>query len=230
MAKKQTQALANVEVTSNAVIVPALSVAYDKPAIEAQLATVLRETGELDTFEITSPEIAAIVLQDLQDKLRLKDLTTEIRDSFCKPIRKVANDLAATLFNPTIKAFEAYEEKAKLKLGAFELAQDEKRRALTSVAAEAAVANMVGAMTTALQAANSIALSKPAGASFTFTWRVKRLEPQLMLGYSVGVEQYWSPDMSKIEAEAERQGTHSEEPPVIPGVIFEREASVAVRR
>lgn len=229
MAKKQTQAIQTVA-TDAGVVVPAMTLAFDKPAIEAQLTQVQRETLELDTFEIDTPEVAAIVLADLQDKLRVKDATTKIRDSFCQPIRKVANDLASQLFNPTIKAFEAYEEKAKLKLGAFELAQDEKRRALTSVAAEAAVANMVGAMTTALQAANSIALSKPAGASFTFTWRVKRLEPQLMLGYSQGVEQYWSPDMSKIEAEAERQGTHGEEPPVIPGVIFEREASVAVRR
>ena len=229
MAKKQTQAIQTVA-TDTGVVVPAMTLAFDKPAIEAQLAQVTRETSELDTFEITTPEVAAIVLADLQDKLRIKDATTKIRDSFCQPIRKVANDLASQLFNPTIKAFEAYETKAKLKLGAFELAQDAARQALTAQAADAARANDVGTMTTALQGANQIALAKPAGASFTFTWRVKRLEPQLMLGYSVGVEQYWSPDMSKIQDEAERQGTHGEEPPVIPGVIFEREADVAVRR
>jgi len=230
MAKKSTAIVPGTVVGPTGVTIPTMTLAFDKPAIEAQLATVQRETLELDTFEITTPEVAAIVLADLQDKLRVKDATTKIRDSFCQPIRKVANDLASQLFNPTIKAFEAYEEKAKLKLGAFELAQAETRKVLTAQAADAARANDVGTMTTALQAANQIALSKPAGASFTFTWRVKRLEPQLMLGYSVGVEQYWSPDMSKIEAEAERQGTHGEEPPVIPGVIFEREADVAVRR
>lgn len=229
MPKKQTQAIQTV-VSDAGVVVPAITLAFDKPAIEAQLAQVQRETLELDTFEITTPEVAAIVLADLQDKLRVKDATTAIRDKFCQPIRKVANDLASQLFNPTIKAFEAYEDKAKAKLGAFELAQAETRKALTAQAADAARANDVGTMTTALQAANQIALSKPAGASFTFTWRVKRLQPELMLGWSEGVEQYWSPDMTKIQDEAERQGTHDEEPPVIPGVIFEREASVAVRR
>lgn len=224
--KKQTQALQTV--TSTSITIP--TVAYDKAAIEAQLVTVQRETLELDTFEITTPDVAAIVLADLQDKLRIKDATTAIRDSFCQPIRKVANDLAAGLFNPTIKAFEAYETKAKLKLGAFELAQSQARLALTAQAADAARANDVSGMTTALQAANQIALAKPSGASFTFTWRVKRLVVELMLGYSPGVEQYWSPDLTKIEAEAERQGTHDDEPPVIPGVIFEREADVAVRR
>lgn len=229
MAKKQTQAIATVT-TDAGVVVPSMTLAFDKPAIEAQLAQVTRETAELDTFEITAPEIAAIVLADLQEKLRIKDATTAIRDKFCQPIRKVANDLANQLFNPTIKAFEAYEEKAKLKLGAFELAQAETRRALTAQAADAARANDVQGMTTALQQANAIALSKPQGASFTFTWRVKRLVPELMLGWNREVETYWSPDMSKIEAEAERQGTHGEEPPVIAGVIFEREADVAVRR
>ncbi len=229
MAKKQTQAIQTVA-TDAGVVVPAMTLAFDKPAIEAQLTQVMRETQELDTFEITTPEVAAIVLADLQEKLRIKDATTAIRDKFCQPIRKVANDLASQLFNPTIKAFEAYEDKAKLKLGAFELAQAAERQALLASAGEAAKANDVAGMTTALQQANTIALAKPAGASFTFTWRVKRLQPQLMLGWSEGVEQYWSPDMSKIEAEAERQGTHGEEPPVIPGVVFTREADVAVRR
>jgi hypothetical protein len=229
MSKKKTEAIQTVA-TDTGVVVPAITLAFDKPAIEAQLVQVTRETSELDTFEITTPAVAAIVLADLQDKLRIKDATTKIRDSFCQPIRKVANDLAAGLFNPTIKAFEAYELKAKAKLGAFELAQDAARKALTAQAADAARANDVAGMTVALQGANQIALAKPEGASFTFSWKVKRLEPELMLGYSVDVEQFWSPDMSKIEAEAERQGTHSEEPPIIPGVIFERDASVAVRR
>lgn len=229
MAKKQTEAIQTVA-TGAGVVVPAMTLAFDKPAIEAQLVQVQRETAELDTFEITTPDVAAIVLADLQDKLRVKDATTAIRDKFCQPIRKVANDLASQLFNPTIKAFEAYETKAKLKLGAFELAQATVRQQLTVQAADAARANDVTGMTTALQAANQIALSKPAGASFTFTWRVKRLNVELMLGWSSGVEQYWSPDLLKIQAEAERQGVHSEDPPVIPGVIFEREADVAVRR
>lgn len=53
---------------------------------------------------------------------------------------------------------------------------------------------------------------------------VKRINPDLL------PDEYWSPDMTKIANEAERQGTRRDEPPVIPGVIFELEARVGARR
>jgi tRNA(Ile)-lysidine synthase TilS/MesJ len=106
-----------------------------------------------------------------------------------------------------------------------ELPKDEVRR-LAHEQARAVFTSPVPdipAMTAALTVANAPE-AQAAGVSTTFVWRVKRIIPDML------PREYWVPSDALIAAEAARQGDRGDDPPVIPGVVFEREAQVTGRR
>ena len=192
----------------------------------AQSAAASQRTAEvelkqiLSITEVSSPETYAVLDSILTDVVRDKDAAERMRKQATDPLYEALRTIGEW-FRPWIQARKNAEERLKILMGRYRVAQ---AQVATAARQEAADAAMVGDSSRMLDALEVAAAVPPEGrATVSFRWAVKRIAADLL------PDEWWAPDMARIEEFARAAGT-SEDPPVIPGVIFEREARIGARR
>ncbi len=203
---------------------------FDPRALETGLARLRSETAEARELVIDDPDTYAAVGALLIARLKEYDEAKALRDAVTKPLHDGWKKTCA-LFKPSLDAWDDLIRALKASIGAYDLREAEAKRlaAEQARAVFAAPVPDIPAMTAALQTANAPE-ARAAGVSTDFVWKVKRIVPELLPGWHAAIGPYWEPNRVAILAEAERQGTRGDDPPVIPGVVFEREAQVTGRR
>lgn len=207
-------------------VIPALALPADfaeKHRDMLALAATYADPGTID-----SPDEYAIVDSGLQRLARALDQWVAKRQATVGAMRKVVSSVEGE-FRPGVKALEAAMSACKAAMGAFKIAEAEREREARAKALEAAQTGDAEALTEALTDASVAASGAHATGTATVAtrWVIERIADDLLPA------QYWKRvhDDAAIAAEIERQGGLSgDEPPVIPGVIFKREARVGARR
>ena len=194
----------------------------DPKAIEAGKLALVRDTEAMRDFTITDRATYEAVGAVLIERLREYYAAKAFREKYTAPAHKTWKGLCELL---SVKPYEDLIAAIKASLGAYDL-RDRAEKLEAAQAARALVAEPapnVQAITEALTIANAPE-AQAAGVSTRIVWVVKRIEKALLL------PEYLRPDEDAIGAEADRQGTSGDTPPVIPGVIFEQVARIAGRR
>jgi hypothetical protein len=206
------------------------------PALASREITLALPTSAADVAalqrdaESDAPTIRAITIADagdyefadaiLTDVVRKKDAVVAMRKSATGPLYGVIRTVEGW-FKPVVSALEASERHLKSAMGAWRLELDTRERAAREAAAVAAESGDAGAMLEAINAANAASPDAVDGrATVRFTWVIKRIAEDLL------PDEWWTPDVARISALAEGDG----EPPVIPGVIWEKVPHVGARR
>ncbi len=207
-------------------ITPADVLARERAAVAITLAA---KQVEAESFA-TPEQLATIVVTDattytevtaLRTEVRAElDSTVKLRQAAAQPWKKVATTIEE-MFRPTVKALECIESNIKGKLEAYVIAKAKAEAEANARALKAAQADDSTALTTALTESAALA-QRDEGGRVVLSWVVDRVAPDLL------PDEWWTPDHAKIAAVAKAH--KGDEPPVIPGVIFKRDASVAVRR
>lgn len=197
------------------------------PTSAADVATLQRQA------EDDAPAVQAITIADaddyafadaiLTDVVQRKDAVVAMRKQATVPLYQVVRTIEGW-FKPVVSALESSERTLKERMGAWRLQIAERERAAREAAAVAAESGDAGAMVTALNAATSAQMAPAAGRATTrFVWAVKRIAEDLL------PDEWWTPDVARIEALAKETPGDSD-PPVVPGVVFERRAVIGARR
>jgi hypothetical protein len=194
----------------------------DPAALQAGLARLQVETAEARELVIEDPDTYAAVGAVLIERLKQYDESKELRDRVTKPLHEGWKKTCA-LFKPNLDAWDELIRALKKALGDYDLREAERKRLAHEQARAVFAAPVpdIPAMTAALTVANAPE-AQAVGVSTTFVWRVKRIVPDLL------PDEYWIPDEARLATVAR---VHTgDDPPVIPGVVFEREAQVTGRR
>lgn len=197
------------------------------PTSAAQVAALQAE-AEADsemvrTVRVTDAETYELADAMLTSVVRAKDAAKAMCQSATLPLYGVIKTVEGW-FRPYAQVLGGDELHLKSEIGNYRLALAAKEREERAAALAAARANDAPAL---LEALGNVAeaQAKPEGrATIRFEWAVKRVVEDLL------PDKYWSPDMTKIEAEVKAQGYTGDEPPVIAGVVFERRVAVGARR
>lgn len=158
----------------------------------------------------------------LSEIVRLKDELIARRQAAVTPTKRLIAEVEAW-FRPYVKDAEAAEHGLKRAIGAYRLKKAEDERKALDAARAAADAGNSSAALAHVQASQALAAPDGARAQTRFAWEVKRIAPDLL------PDEWWTPDVARIAEVAKAAGS-SEEPPVVPGVVFERVAIVAASR
>lgn len=205
---------------TNRAIVLQGPVTYDA----AELAT-LQEAGEAlatTAASFTCPDDPSYQALDgiLSAVLVELDTIDATKRTVTDPLR-TAIKATDRLFAPVIAPRDAVVAMCKRLMADYAQAKALAERAARALALEAAKRSDDGAMAQALTVAAAVAAPVDAGAQTRWRWVVKRIVPELL------PDEYWTPDEKKIGAIAKAWPGKSEDPPVVPGVVFEREALIA---
>lgn len=196
----------------------------DPKALQAGKLELEKDTREAAALVITDRDTYAAVGAVLRERLRELDAAEAFREKYTKPAYKHWKDLCELLSTEPHKRLCAALKKA---IGDYDLREATEKAEAAKQARELVAAQGptpdVAALTEALTVANA-PQARAEGVSTQLVWKVKRVVEDLL------PDAYWTPSLDAIQAEAERQGVKGDEPPVIPGVVFEREASVTGRR
>lgn len=199
-----------------------ITITFDPLAVDAANAAAIEELNGLQGASIDTDAEAAEAAELLRDVVREKDAIASMRDKLLRPVealKKAVNDL----FKPAYGARAASEEKIKSLIKAFQLAKLAEQRKQLAAASQAASARQPEAMSTALIAAHDAAPAKLDGVGFRPKW-VARIKSPDLVPY-----EWCTPDVKRIDEHA-RKTPVDDEPTPIPGVLFERDASVSARR
>lgn len=197
------------------------------PVSAADVAALQREA------ESNAPDIRAITVTDadgytfadaiLTDVVQKKDAVIAMRKSATVPLYGVVRTIEGW-FKPVVSALEASESHLKRAMGEWRLAESERERAAREAAAVAAESGDSAGMLGALAEASDAGAARGEGrATVRYVWAVKRIVRELVL------PDWLVPDVARIERVA-REAPGDGDPPVIPGVVFERVARVGARR
>lgn len=201
------------------------SVTLNVPATAPEVAA-LQKTAEAEllawaNFTIDTPEEYAAVDATLSEVVRRKDAATAMRQRATGPLYKATKEIESW-FAPVLRALTALESKLKGGMSAYRIAQETRAREARELAAKAADAGDSGALTEALTTAIEAATPPAGRASVGFEWRIHRIADDLV------PDEWWSVDTKRIEAHAKAH--KGDDPPIIPGVVFERFAKIGARR
>lgn len=217
----------------------------DRARLDAGLAQLERDRADLEALTITSAQMNAAVGAVLIEALKQHDALKAERDRVVMPIHAAYKNASET-YAPHLKASEACIAALKKAIGAWEraeLARKAEAFALAQAATQVAItypaeAEEAHAVVTAALDVAAQSTGKAAGVGVRFEWRVKRFDsadPRMSMLES----KYWEPNMQAIEQEADRQakeGTpgggvvNDQQPPIIPGVVFDLVPCVSGRR
>jgi hypothetical protein len=171
---------------------------------------------------ITSDDHYELADSLLSEVVRKKDATIAMRQSAVGPIKKGIAQVEAW-FRPVVKALEASEDHLKQAMSEYREAKARAEAEARELAARAAEAGDSDGLHAALAVAQAEAAAPAGNASCSFRWVVKRVAEDML------PDEWWTPDMAKIQDYAQAHGG-GEDPPVIPGVVFERKARIGARR
>lgn len=189
------------------------------PHTAADVATLQLEaeaSGAFPDFLIETPDEYASVDAWLSDVVRKKDAVVSMRQTATGPLKATIKVIDGW-FLPVVRALERSETRLKGHMQEYQLAvREADRKARLAVATAPEGDELMMALATASAA-------PPAGrATTSFGWAVKRVLPDLL------PDEYWIPDEKRL---AEVARAHKgDEPPVIPGVVFESIVRIGARR
>lgn len=199
-----------------------LSLAFDPAALQASHDKAAALLAALKGHTIQNDQELATVNQALRSLLKEKDATKEAKESVTKPWNQALTNFRA-IFKPTETVQTQLEAVLKAMIGSYELQKNREYQALYAKATAAAQADNTVAMTEALVAASEAQPTKLAGTSVRHVWKARVISPDLI------PHAFLMPDLVAIQAHASAcKADQTPEP--IPGVKFELEAIVAVRR
>ena len=202
----------------------AITVAVPHTAEEAR---VLQSTAEAELLQIQtlksiqSPEMYTDVDELLTHVVQDKDAAVAMRQSATGPLRTVVSTIEGW-FRPWVRAREAAEKHLKGLMSSYNVERVRAEREARLLAAQAAQAGDAQGMLDALAVVGEVANAAEGGARVSFKWIVERINPDLL------PDEWWVPNEAAIEAVA-REAGGSEEPPIIPGVIFKRDATIGAK-
>lgn len=191
------------------------------PHSAADVATLQREaelTAAFPDFDIADAGEYAAVDAALSDVVRRKDAVIAMRKSATSPLYGVVKTVESW-FRPVVVALESAETRLKGTMNAYLVAQHAREReARAAIATASEGVELVAALAVATEAG-----APPAGrATVAFVWIVDRVIVDLL------PDEWWTPDTAKIAAVAKAH--KGDDPPVIPGVVFKRDAKIGARR
>jgi hypothetical protein len=201
-----------------------MSLAISLPPDVRELAT-LQANAEADAHALAALDATA-ELADLDafltDVVTRKDAAVAMRQRVVGPAKTIVREVESW-FRPLVQALESAERHLKGVIGAKRLAAANAEREARELAAKAADQGDADALLGALAVASAAGAKDEARATTRFVWRVKRITADML------PDEWWCPDearIAKFAADAPGDG----DAPVIPGVVFEREAIVGARR
>ena len=211
---------------AEALLTAAQSVEVDLP-IDALAVAKLQREAEAD-----APVYLAVTCTTAEDYefadalltalVQREDAAVAMRKSATVPLYGVIRTVESW-FKPWLNALAPAKAHLKKEMGAYRVRQEAAEREARELAAQAAETGDAEALVEALTVATEIAAPTAARATTRFAWQVKRIAEDML------PDEYWTPDMAKINAAAKAAGS-SDEAPIIPGVIFERVALIGARR
>lgn len=199
------------------------SFAVTVPASATEVATLQREAESLvpsvERLTIESTDDYSTADGLLTELVRRKDAAIAMRKRATGPLKEAAREIESW-FRPLTQALERCESHLKAELGRWRLDEDARALAARDAATAAAQTGDVDAMHAALD----VATEAPAAGRSTvrYRWVVKRIVRDMLL------PEWLVPDEKRIAKLAREH--RGDEPPVVPGVVFEREAIVGARR
>ncbi len=195
------------------------------PATAVEVSKLETATSELVSIlpevEVVDDATYGVADELLTQAMQLLDAAKVCRTSVTGPVYAAIREVEAR-FKPAIVALEGFIIPVKKQLGTYRTAVAAAALEARQAAAEAAAAGDADALVESLNDADTLA-QKPAdtGARVKFRWIVKRIIPELL------PDEWWCPDEAKIQEVA--LAHKGEEPPIVPGVVFERVADVSAK-
>ncbi len=188
-------------------------------------AAILQAEAEADLVEVKTMSITNddtfkafdVILTSLAQR---KDAALAMQRSATGPMYKAAK-VVELWFKPLTSALDEGIAYVKAAMGAYRVAEDAKRREAATSAAALADGDNGAALVEALTTAG--AAPAAARATTRYGWKVLRIVEDML------PDEYWTPDLARLDIIAKKAGS-SEEPPIVPGVVFERTAQIGARR
>ena len=191
----------------------ALEVARLQAAIEEDAPFLLTTT-------VDTPEDYSFADEVLTDVVQKKDALVAMRKRATEPLKASAKEIESW-FAPAVKLLSDVELFLKGRMGAYQAHLAALKAKADEDAAQAAAAHDAPALLEAMAAVPEAAAGRATCAWF---WRVVRVNPLLVR------DEDKVPDLAKFEAVAKAHPGADTQPPVIPGVIFERCPRIGARR
>lgn len=203
-------------------------------ALKQGAAAIREDLAYVKSLRVDTPALFQTVGALLIEQLRVLDAMQEQRDGVTKPMH-AAWKAACELFSESLDLQKELCAALKSHVAAYELQQAEAKALATQAARAALATGDVQTIERALTVVNESAPVAAQGVSTVIGWAVKRVvpgEPCKCCGSTRGMvpREYWTEgaDLSKLNDFASRW--KETEPPIVPGVVFERAASVTGRR
>jgi hypothetical protein len=205
---------------------PTTAITIAVPAsVQAVAALQLEAETERDfalSCTIDTPEDYAIVCHLLTEICKREDAAIAMRKSATGPMYQSVRTIESW-FKDLLGACAAARAHLKKEVARYEIARKNSELEARRLAAKAAETGDAGTLITALTTAADAAERVPGGtARIAFGYVVKRIAADML------PDEWWCPDVARIEAVAKAH--KGDEPPVIPGVVFERVALVGAKR
>jgi hypothetical protein len=190
----------------------------------AKLDAAVDELVELaNEAEVTDDVTYSVTDEVLTALVQSVDAAKMLRGSVTGPVYVKIKEFEAR-FKPTLVKAETAVIKVKKQLGAYRIEVAQAEAAARDAALQAAASGDADALADSLNDADALA-RKPTdtGARVAVRWRVKRISPDLL------PDEWWCPDEARIQEVALDHRGAVDDPPVIPGVVFEPVAEVKAK-
>jgi hypothetical protein len=199
------------------ITIPVPHAAHEVAAMQLEAETA----GAFEDFTIDTAEEYTAVDAMLTDVVRKKDAVTKMRQSAVAPV-KAGIKVVEGWFAPVLAAYERTETRLKGTMSEYRIKQHETERKARELAAVHITEGDSPALLAALATANDAATAPAGRATTTFVWVVERIAHDMVPA------EYKITDEKRI---AEIARTHKgDDPPVVPGVTFRRDARIGARR
>lgn len=214
-------------------VVLQFAIPLDEPHLEQQLIVAAQHATELAGASIDNEDDAADANAMLRSLLQMRDALEEARKAAVAPIN-IEHGKVQGRYKPILLAFDGPIAALKKMLGTYAFEQQQEQRRLLAEVATVALEPTPDALTEALAAVDDAAPTKLQGTSVQAVWKPKRYAQGCTTSdlhrtaTTMIPDEFWVLDEKKIAAFARRVA--AADTPVIPGVVFELEAVVSVRR
>jgi hypothetical protein len=194
------------------------------PTSAIEVAKMQADVEKDALFLLTTEVVTAIDYSDadeiLTDVVRNKDALVAMRKRATEPLKASAKEIESW-FAPAVRTLCEVESFLKGKMGAYQQRLADAKAAADEAAARAAEAHDAPAL---LEAMASVPVAASGRATCGWFWKVIRVNADVVR------DEDKIPDVAKFDAIAKAHPGADVNPPVIPGVSFERCARIGARR
>jgi hypothetical protein len=198
------------------------------PATAVEVAKLEAAAAELTAIlpdvQVTDDDTYALADELLTQAVQLLDAAKVCRGSVTGPVYAEIKKVEARFRPGIVVPLEGFIISVKKQIGAYRIELAQAEAAARQAAQEAAASGDADALVQSLNDADTLA-QRPAdtGARVAVHWRIKRIIPDLL------PDEWWCPNELKISGVALNHRGGVDDPPVIPGVVFEPVADVSAK-